>query len=156
LCCTAILLSHRMICKTTHVYNLLLQQHLLQILILLSSQSLPSLMFALSSVVEHRKQARKSTFACFVDICKAYDNVKCDLLWKKLQKMGMPNQILELLKCIYTVNTSCVKVNEFLTRPFEVTMGLCQGCVLSPLLFNLYINDLPSYIHFRYTWRGQA
>ena len=57
--------------------------------------------------------------------------------------MGMPNQ---LLKCIYRENTSCVKVNEFLTRPFEVTMGLYQGCVLSPLLFNLYINDLPSYI----------
>ena len=60
--------------------------------------------------------------------------------------MGMPNQILELFRCIYRENTSCVKVNEFFTRPFEITMGLHQGCLLSPLLFNLYIDDLPSYI----------
>jgi len=50
------------------------------------------------SVVEHGKQARKSTFACFVDFCKAHDKVK---QWKKLQKIGMPTKILELLKCIY-------------------------------------------------------
>jgi len=45
--------------------------------------------------------------------------------------MGMSSQILELLKCICRESTSCVRVNECLTRPFEVTVSLCQGCVLS-------------------------
>ena len=56
-----------------------------------------------------------------------------------------PNAI-ELLQCIYRDNTSCVKVNDYLSKPFKISMGLRQGCVLSPILFNLFVNDLPAFI----------
>ena len=78
----------------------------------------------------------------FVNFSKAYNNVKHGLLWKKLQDMKM----LRTLNCIYRENTNCVRVNESFTKPFRISTGLGQGCVLSSILFNLFVNDLPASI----------
>jgi len=87
-----------------------------------------------------RKQGR--VFACFVDFKKAYDSVKHALLWKKLQQIGISTKILNLLKDMYR-NISCrVKVKGSLSDEFTYSIGVRQGCVLSPLLFNLFINDV--------------
>ena len=67
-------------------------------------------------------------------------------LWKKLQDMKFPDKMLQMLKCIYRENTNCVRVNESFTKPFRVSSGLQQGCVLSPILFDLFVNDLPASI----------
>ena len=63
---------------------------------------------SLTSIIECRKKIQKPTFACFVDFSKAYDNVKHGLLWKKLQDMKFPDEMLRMLKCIYRENTNCV------------------------------------------------
>ena len=60
---------------------------------------------------------------------KAYDNVKHELLWKKLQGMKFPDKMLQMLKCIYRENISCVKVNKSFTKLFKVSTGLWQGCL---------------------------
>ena len=44
---------------------------------------------------------------------------------------------------MYTDNQMFVKIDGGLTRPFVTTLGLKQGCIFSPLLFNLYVNKLP-------------
>ena len=56
---------------------------------------------------------------------------------------GVPGKLLKLLQCIYSEVTSSIRINEYHTRPFTITHGLCQGCVLSPTLFSIFINDLP-------------
>ena len=101
---------------------------------------------SLTSIIECRKKIQKPTFACFVDFSKAYDNVKHGLLWKKLQDMKFPDEMLWMLKCIYRENTNCVRVNESFTKAFRISTGLWQGCVLTPILFNLFVNDLPASI----------
>ena len=50
------------------------------------------------------------------------------------------------VKSLYSSVSSCVKVNSFYTEWFYVSGGLRQGCILSPLLFNLYLDDLVKYI----------
>jgi len=50
------------------------------------------------------------------------------------------------VKSLYSSVSSCVKVNSFYTEWFCVSGGLRQGCILSPLLFNLYLDDLVKYI----------
>ena len=48
-----------------------------------------------------------------------------------------------LIKSLYSNSTCSIKIDQSKTRPFQYARGVRQGCILSPLLFNLYVNDLP-------------
>ena len=56
--------------------------------------------------------------------------------------------MLIAIRSLYKSVVSCVRVNSFKTEWFDVSCGLRQGCILSPLLFNLFINDLTLYLKF--------
>ena len=101
---------------------------------------------SLTSIIETRKEINGNTFVAFIDFKKAYDHVDRNLLWEKMSQLGVGNKVLSALKGIYENVNCCVKVNGFLTNCFEVSTGLKQGCLLSPLLFNMYVSDLIDYI----------
>ena len=85
---------------------------------------------------------KKSTFLAFVDFSKAYDTINRELLWRKLRSYGIDGKMFRSLYSIYDNVKCAVKINDFKTDWFNVRSGLKQGCVLSTLLFNLYINNL--------------
>ena len=87
-------------------------------------------------------QLNGSMFSAFIDFKKAYDSVDRDLLWGKLESMGIQGKILQCIKAMYSDVKCKVKVGGEVGSNFSVTTGLRQGCVLSPLLFSLYVNDL--------------
>ena len=87
-----------------------------------------------------RKEYGKDLFACFVDLEKAYDRVPRDKLWKVLQEYDVDGQLLRTIKSFYCRLEVCVRVNGKQSKPFHVGVGLRQGCVLSPLLFIVYMN----------------
>ena len=60
------------------------------------------------------------------------------------EKYGTGRSCISFLKAVYTGTSSEVKVGEEHSKPFRVACGLRQGCILSPLLFLLYINSLIS------------
>ena len=88
----------------------------------------------------------KDIVACFVDLEKAYDRVPRDKLWKVLQEYGVNGQLLRAIKSFYCYDVFllrpevCVRVNGKQSKPFHVGVGLRQGCVLSHLLFIVYVN----------------
>ena len=96
----------------------------------------------LTNIIETRKKKKLSTFCAFIDFRKAYDCIDRDLLWNKLGSIGIGGKLLTAVRSLYASVTSCVRVNNLTTDWFDVTCGLRQGCCLSPLLFNLFINDL--------------
>ena len=96
----------------------------------------------LTSIIENRKATKKSTFVAFINFSKAYDNINWELLWNKLHTYGIGGKIFQSLRALYNNVKCAVKVNHTQTDWFSVTSGLKQGCILSTLLFNLYINDL--------------
>ena len=99
--------------------------------------------FMLNTVLDGRKTLRQSTFACFIDFRKAFDSVNRALLWHKMQfQFGVQGQFLSTVKALYENVTSSVKINNQFSEWFEVNSGVKQGCVLSPTLFALFINDL--------------
>ncbi len=95
-----------------------------------------------TNIVETRKNMKKSTFTAFIDFSKAFDRINQNLLWHKLQHLGIPDKLFSTLQCIYGHVQYCVRINGVRTDWFNVSSGLKQGCLLSPILFNLYINDL--------------
>ncbi len=85
---------------------------------------------------------KKSTFTAFIDFSKAFIRIKRNLLWHKLQRLGIPDKMLSTLQCIYGHVQCCARTNGVRTDWFYVSLGLKQGCLFLAVLFNLYINDL--------------
>jgi len=98
--------------------------------------------FVLAEVIKRRKQQRRPTYVGFLDIKRAYDNVWREGLWRKMRELGIASKFIQVTKSLYDRVLSCVRVNEQYSEWFEVGVGLRQGCVLSPLLFLIFINDL--------------
>ena len=98
-------------------------------------------------LIENRKLANLDTYACFVDFKKAFDSVPREILWRKRIKIGIREELLKSLKALYTNLYSSVKVNDRQSLAFKVGRGVKQGCTLSPILFNIFINDLIEYLN---------
>ena len=85
----------------------------------------------------------KHVYTVFVDFSAAYDNVWHSGLLYKLYKVGMSGKIIKLLKGIYENMHSCVKVKDSCSDRFQPLKGTRQGCIMSPTLFNIHLQDLP-------------
>ncbi len=100
--------------------------------------------FTLKCLIDkYIKKAGGRLYACFVDLTKAYDTVWRDGLFYKLIKCGISGKAVNILTDMYRSVSFCVKTKGKVTNPFPSEIGLKQGCSLSPLLFNIYMNDLP-------------
>ena len=99
--------------------------------------------FILSSIIEDsiRKPCGK-VFAFFIDFSAAFDTVNRNSLILKLAMLGYSTKCCDAIKQIYNVTKAKVWTSEGYTESFETKAGVRQGCLLSPLLFTLYINDL--------------
>ena len=59
-------------------------------------------------------------------------------MWKILQEMGIPDHLTCLLRNVYAGQEATVRTGHGITDWFQIGKGICQGCILSPCLFNLY------------------
>ena len=73
-----------------------------------------------------------------MDYAKAFDCVDPNKLWKILKEMGIPDHLICLLRNLYSFQEAAVRTGYGTTGWFQIGKGVCQGCILSPCLFNLY------------------
>ena len=81
---------------------------------------------------------QKNIYFCFTDCTKAFDCVNHNKLWKILKEMGIPDHLTCLLKYLYAGQEATVRIGHGTTNWFQIGKGVCQGCILSPCLFNFY------------------
>ena len=75
---------------------------------------------------------------CFIYYNKVFDCVDHNKLWKILKVMGIPDHLTHLLRNLYAGQEATVWTGHGTTDWFQRGKGVCQGCMLSPCLFNLY------------------
>ena len=86
----------------------------------------------------NKQEFQNNIYFCFIDYAKAFDCVDHHKLWKILQEMGMPDHLTCLQRNLYVGQEATVRNGHGTTDWFQVRKGICQGCILSPCLFNLY------------------
>ena len=80
----------------------------------------------------------------FIDLKKAFDTINHNILLQKLHHYGFRGIALQWLKSYLENRIQCVKIGNSLSNQTEINIGVPQGSILGPLLFLLYINDLPN------------
>uniref|UniRef100_A0A4W2ENV5 RNA-directed DNA polymerase n=1 Tax=Bos indicus x Bos taurus TaxID=30522 RepID=A0A4W2ENV5_BOBOX len=89
-------------------------------------------------IIEKAREFQKNIYFCFIDYAKAFDCVDHNKLWKILKEMGIPDHLICLLRNLYAGQEATVRTGHGTTDWFQIGKGVCQGCILSPCLFNLY------------------
>jgi hypothetical protein len=98
--------------------------------------------FTLKTLIDQSFANKKKLYVCFVDFKKAYDTVWRNGLFLKLLRNKVSVNFVNLLTDMYSRLQASVNLPNGLSMPFKSLVGLKQGCNLSPLLFNLFINDI--------------
>ena len=87
-----------------------------------------------------KREFQKNIHFCFIDYAKVFDCVDHNKLWKILQEMGIPDQQTCLLRNLYAGQEATLRTGHGTTDWFQRGKGVRQGCILSPYLFNLYVD----------------
>ena len=93
-------------------------------------------------IIEKAREFQKNIYFCFIDYTKAFDSVDHKKLWKILKEMGVPDHLTCLLRKMYAGQEVTVRTGHGTTDCFQIRTGVCQGCILSPCLFNLYAEHI--------------
>ena len=86
---------------------------------------------------EKAREFQKSIYFCFIEYAKAFDSVN-QKNWKILKEMGIPDHLTCLFRNLHAGQEATVRTRHGITDQFQIEKKVCQGCILSPCLFNLY------------------
>ena len=95
--------------------------------------------FVVRQIMEKARERRVNLHFHFIDFKAAFDTVWRNALWKMLRAIGVDGKIINIVEELYK-NTKCaVTINGQITNWFNVKVGVRQGCLLSPVFFNIFL-----------------
>ena len=89
-------------------------------------------------IIEKAKEVQKNIYFCIIDYAKAFDCMDHHKLWKILKELRIPDHLTCLLRSLYAGQETTVKAGHGMMDWFQIGKGVCQGCIFSLCLFNLY------------------
>ena len=89
-------------------------------------------------IIKKAREFQKNIYFCFIDYARAFACVDHNKVWKILKEMGTPDHLTCLLRNLYAGLEATVRTGHGTIDWFQIRKGVCQGCILSPCLFNLY------------------
>jgi hypothetical protein len=97
------------------------------------------MLFVARMLQESARDKNVSIFMLFIDLMKAYDCIDRTLLWLILAKIGVPEKMINVIRAFHDGMQAVVRLEGgALSKPFDVSGGLRQGCVLAPVMFNIF------------------
>ena len=99
----------------------------------------PEIKLPTSIGLSKKQEFQKNIYFCFTDYAKAFDHVDHDKLWKILQEMGIPDHLTCLPRNMYAGQETTVRTGTWNNRQVPHWERTVQGCILSPCLFNLFV-----------------
>ena len=104
-----------------------------------TGRSTVDMIFAARQLMEKSREQHRDVYVAFVDLSKAFDSVDRELLWKILEKSGCPPRFTQVVRGLHDGMKLQVRYGGDVSEPFAVSRGVKQGCVLAPVLFNIYV-----------------
>ena len=115
------------------------------------NRSTTDMMFVIRRLQKLAQKKRIPLYVCFIDLTKAYDSVDRTLLWTVLARFGEPHNIISVIHQFHDSMRVCVRLDDRVcSRWFAVEQGLRQGCVLAPLLFNIFFAAVINLVSTRF------
>ena len=103
--------------------------------------------FILSAILQkYLNRKGGELYVCFVDFKKAFDSVNRQKLWQVLTTNGIKGNVFKAIYSMYACVKFCVRFNNECTNTFDCPVGLRQGCLLSPVIFSIFVNELSKLI----------
>ena len=98
--------------------------------------------FNLSILCEKYLQHQQDLYQVFIDFKKAFGRVWHAALWATMKKYSISTKLIQVIKNLYNKATSAVLFNRSIGDWFRTTVGVRQGCLLSPTLFNIFLERI--------------
>ena len=95
--------------------------------------------YLFQEIFEKAKERRVPIHWNFVDFKAAFDTIWREALWKCLRSIGVESKLVDLIESMYEQTKCAIIVNGKISEWFKVGVGVRQGCLLSPVLFNLFL-----------------
>ena len=99
----------------------------------------PEIKLSISAGSSKKQEFQKNIYFCFIDYANTFDCVDHNKLWKILKEMGIPDHLTCLLRNLYAGQEATVRTGHGTADCFQIGKGARQPCILSPRLFNLYV-----------------
>ena len=110
--------------------------------------------FVLRQMCEKMREKKKNIYVAFMDLEKAYDRVDREAMWEVMRIYGIGGRVLRGIMSFYNEGRACVRVGQKVSDSFEVKIGLRQGCVMSPWLFNMFMDGVVREVYVRANQAG--
>ena len=108
-------------------------------------------LFCLKTLISKYTKKNGKLFTCFIDLKKAFDTVWHPGLLLKLKQLSINGPFYEIIQNLYINNKAHLIYNNHLTEPISPSIGVRQGCIISPNLFNIYMNDFAKTLTCQFT-----
>ncbi|XP_065315109.1 uncharacterized protein LOC135923994 [Gordionus sp. m RMFG-2023] len=100
------------------------------------------LTMALKVILEKARMHKSPIFALMIDLSQAFDSIIQHKIWPLLENIGIDKYLIALIKIIYDNHSVVPQHLNMKSQPFRANRGLKQGCIFSPIIFNVIMNDI--------------
>ena len=102
-------------------------------------RSTTDMIFVACQLQEKCREQRVDLCMAFINLSKAFGTVNRDMLWEVMKRMGCTNKFTNIVRAFHNQMSATVAIGGEETEPFEVGVGVKQGCVMAPVIFNVYL-----------------